>query len=831
MSERVKVREKTSHCLVKTNRQSGFTFLLSLKGQFSVCTFTIFSILVCCLPTRTLAQLSISHPVARQVVQRGSDGNGRLFVTGQLNTVSADRIEAQLTPVTNGVGVATGWQALQRDAQLNLFWGQITGAGGWYILTVRATLNGQIISQTTLQPVGIGEVLITAGQSNSRGLGIGDNDLGSITDRVSTIDTINHYYPPNGLPLNSSGDPMPFPTYKALSATKRIFPMGESSWGWGELGDYLVNRYNVPVVFYDAGWDSSTIENWINSANGIPACNRYWCNAEWPNLQPYTNLKNILQYYGSTGGIRAVLWHQGEAEYGDNTSGSVPFYTDRLRQLIQKSRQDFNNRPIPWVVARVSFDGSINKPDLITKQLEVINTIGFNTFQGPLNDTIINRNAGSVDVHFRNLQRPIVHPQYFLNPTSIPANMGLSRFARNWNNSLDNSFFQQAPPLLPEQFALTGNLPNIVQQGSTLSIPFVSMGTFNGDNQWQVQLLDTQGRFQSVLGGGSSSPIQVTLPSSLTTGSYRVRVVATNPTVPAVPSSIFQIGTPVSPTDLQLTMNSSRRTAPVNDTITITIRVQNQGPVTATKVVIQDRLPANMVFESGLGMVHQNGVISATITQIPSGSLASISFRVRLLATGSYQNSAEIMQVDNPDPDSRPGSGTADGEDDAASIDVRSVISNDSAFFASPNPNQFPMPTVQSNQPVVDPAQADLQLRLVVNRRTPLLNEVVTYTLIVSNRGGATATNINVAVYLPASQTFVLGNDLVVNGGILTGTINSLPANSSTQLVFRAQILALGTGLVKAQIIAASPTDPDSTPNNGTDNGEDDTAQVDVRGL
>ena len=237
----------------------GYSFAAHRPG------FLLFCSLIYCwlLTTPALAQLQISYPVSRLVVQRGADGNGRLFVSGQLNTVAADQIEAQLTPVAAGQGVATAWQPLQRNPQQNLFWGQITGSGGWYVLTVRAILNGQVINQTTVLPVGIGEVLITAGQSNSRGLGIGDNDLGATSDRVSTIDTINHYYPPGNSPLYSSGDPMPFPTFKALTATKRIFPMGESSWGWGELGDYIVNRYNVPVVFYDAGWDSSTIEMFI----------------------------------------------------------------------------------------------------------------------------------------------------------------------------------------------------------------------------------------------------------------------------------------------------------------------------------------------------------------------------------------------------------------------------------------------------------------------------------------------------------------------------------------------------------------------------------------
>lgn len=492
-------------------------------------------------PLLTIAQLQITHPMSRLVVQRGTDGNGRLYVSGRL-TNAVDRVEARLTPVATGQGTDTGWQTVQSSPANNIFLGYITATGGWYVLTVRTIVGNASTAQAVVQPVGIGEVFITAGQSNARGLGSGDNDLGTATDRVNAIDSINHSYPPGAQALVSSGDPMPVPVFKALTATRRVFPMAESSWGWGELGDYVVNRYNVPVAFYVTGWDASTVENWINTANGIPACNRYYCVENWPNLQPYTNLKNVLTYYASMAGVRAVLWHQGEAEYGDANSGSIQDYANRLTSLIQKSRQDFGGRNMPWVVARASFDGSTARPDVVAKQEQVINTAGLNVFQGPYNDTIINRNAGSVDVHFRNASR-IASPTYYLNQTGIPQEMGLSRFARNWNNSLTNTFFQNAVPVTPTQFAVTNTLSDYVLPGSNVSVSFSTLGTFNADNQWQVQLLDSVGHYQTVLGSGSTSPIQVTLPSSYRSGRYQIRVVSTSPAMPAVPTNVFQITT------------------------------------------------------------------------------------------------------------------------------------------------------------------------------------------------------------------------------------------------------------------------------------------------
>lgn len=779
-------------------------------------------------PAFAVAQLQLSHPMPRLVVQRGTDNNGRIYVSGRL-TSAVDRVEAQLTPVSPGQGTATDWQTVQTNPANGLFLGFVTGTGGWYVLTVRTIVNNAETARVTMQPVGIGEVFITAGQSNSRGLGSGDNDLGTATDRVNAIDSINHSYPPGAQALVSSGDPSPVPVYQPLTAGRRIFPMAESSWGWGELGDYVVNRYNVPVAFYVAGWDGSTVENWINSANGTPTCNRYYCVENWPNLQPYTNFKNILTYYASMAGVRAVLWHQGEAEFGDAGSGSIPQYRDRLTALIQKSRQDFGGRNLPWMVARASFDGSSTRPEIVNIQQQVIDTPGLNVFQGPYNDTLINRNAGTSDVHFRNAQRPSIHPRYFLNPNTIPVTMGLSRFARNWNNSLNNAFFQNAQPITPTQFAVTGTLAEYILPGATIDVSFATLGTFAGDNQWQVQLLDSLGHYKAILGSGPASPVRVTLPNAYQSGRFQVRVVATSPGLAAVPSNLFRITTQPSTTDLSVSMAISQRTPGVNEPVTITIVVRNDGANAATSVSVRNRLPDNLAVISTSGLALNGNVLTGTIASLGAGTRAVVNFVAQPTAAGTYRNAVEIISSSLTDPDSQPNSGTGDGQDDAASLDFRTRQAS-GAVFASPNPNQVPLPPVASNQPVPDPAKADVSLSLSVSNRVPQLSDIITYTLTLSNRGGQTATGLGVSASLPTGQTFVPGDDFALSNGSLVGGVSSLSPNSSFSIRFRAQVTALGPGTCTAQVVSASQPDPDSAPGNGVDNGEDDTARTDVRG-
>ena len=540
--------------------------------------------------------------------------------------------------------------------------------------------------------------------------------LGANTDRVNAIDSINHSYPPGAQALVSSGDPFPVPRFKALTAGRQVFPMAESSWAWGELGDYVVNRFNVPVTFYVAGWDAAISQDWKNTANGIPACNRFYCVENWPNLQPYTNLKNIMQYYLSVAGARAVLWHQGESEYGDASSGSIPAYADNLINVIQRSRQDFGGRNISWMVARASYDGSVERQAVIDKQNQVINTGGLNVFPGPANDYFKLRNAGSNDVHFRNSSRPSPHPQYYLNNNTIPQDMGLSILARSWNNSLDNAFFQNAQPITPTQFAVTGNLAKYVLPGAPLSrYPFATLGSFNGDNQWQVQLLDSLGQYLSVLGSGTSSPIQVTLPGNLQSGRFQIRVVASSPAIPAVPSNLFQI---TNQADVSLDMAINQRIPEINNPVTITVTVRNDGIGQATGIVVRNRLPPNLAFVSSSDFSANESILTSSALVLNVGEGKVLTFVAQPTAAGGYQNAAEVAQQTTTDSDSQPNSGTGDGQDDVAQIDFRTRQSGN-ALYVSPNPNQVPLPAVISNQPTPNPNKADVSISLAVNTEHP----------------------------------------------------------------------------------------------------------------
>lgn len=132
-------------------------------------------------------------------------------------------------------------------------------------------------------------------------------------------------------------------------------------------------------------------------------------------------------------------------------------------------------------------------------------------------------------------------------------------------------------------------------------------------------------------------------------------------------------------------------------------------------------------------------------------------------------------------------------------------------------------------------ARADLSLTKVASTSTPSIGQTVNYTLTLTNGGPAAATNVTVADVLPGGLTYVAGS---IAGGSsrsasppnLSWTVTTLASGASTNLTFSATIDA-PTGAAgeydnRAQVTASQQPDPDSTPNNGTGNAEDDRASA-----
>jgi hypothetical protein len=371
----------------------------------------------------TSAQITISFPVNRAVFQRNSSNAGMIPISGTFQT-RVERIDARLTPIMGGIAI--DWVTIAVNPNFGIFTGGIFAQAGWYKLEVRALRGVNVVGISTIEKVGVGEVLIIAGQSNAQGYENRGNPPAN-DERVNCITNFFSY--------GQTAEP-PFPIIAQITQNVKIAPFGNGSWCWGKLGDLLAEKLNVPILFINTGFEAMGIEAWSKSAEGERGQDFYSGNFALPGY-PYENLKKSLHYYANMFGVRSILWQQGETDNDMRTTTEK--YRKNLEHLISKSRSD-TGKNLSWIISRSSRVTSGIYQPVIDAQNQVIQNYS-NTFEGPNTDLITERTDG---VHF------------FGN--------GLVELAEAWNAKLDLNFFSKAISISPSSplfFDLNCNTDNL----------------------------------------------------------------------------------------------------------------------------------------------------------------------------------------------------------------------------------------------------------------------------------------------------------------------------------------------------------------------------------
>ncbi|MBP6618721.1 MAG: hypothetical protein KA188_00625 [Leadbetterella sp.] len=391
------------------------------KYLFSIVGFYLLSIML------SNAQISIKIPYEKSVFQRNNSNIGNIYITGTLEQ-DADRIEARLVPRISNQGQQTEWKIIDNIIDGQSFTGSIEGQGGWYRLEIRAVLSDQVTFTKNIDKVGIGEVFVIAGQSNAQGDGRFSNAKSSTDERVLAYEP--NYFDHNTALIQNFPDFLTIDKFTNISSSTNIGPLGFTAWCWGELGDLLVKKLNVPILFYNASLSGTSTENWLSSVSGKDTYHVV-TGVKFEKFMPYHALRRTLHSLVSIYGVRSILWHQGESDAISRVSELT--YFNNLRDLIQESRNNIGEK-IPWVVSKASrYEGS-NYPSIISGQNRVISNIE-SVWAGPATDDI-------------QPFRP--DGAHFENNNSIN---GLSLLADAWNTSLSSQFFTQIIPILPKGLA------------------------------------------------------------------------------------------------------------------------------------------------------------------------------------------------------------------------------------------------------------------------------------------------------------------------------------------------------------------------------------------
>ncbi len=251
--------------------------------------------------------------------------------------------------------------------------------------------------------------------------------------------------------------------------------------------------------------------------------------------------------------------------------------------------------------------------------------------------------------------------------------------------------------------------------------------------------------------------------------------------------------------DLAVDKTVADDTLTAGSTASYTITVTNNGPDSASNVVLTDILPTDLTFSSS---VVSQGTFDSTAGTWSFASLAS----------GSSATLTLVATVNN---------GTA----------VSTVITNSASVDADESDSNPANNTDSVDLTVIagpgNPA-IDLVVDKSVSPANPLAGDTVTYTITVTNNGVDAATNVVVADVLPAGVTYVSQSPIgSYNTTTHNWTVGNLAVGGSATLTLAATVdagVAAGTTITNSA--TATATENDVNPANNTD-----TADVVVRAV
>jgi len=323
------------------------------------------------------------EPDPHEVIQRSDDNTGTFSIAGLLK-VPAEQVDGRLIPLdpAGAQGQEGPWEMVDEGPLGTTFSGSLSGTGGWYRMELRLWKNGEPFDVMVVEPLGIGEVFITSGQSNSANSG--EVLLSPADPRVSA-------WGPAG--WQKALDPQPIAT-------------GGGGTPWPALGDLLVERFQVPVGFISIGWGGTRVDQWLPFAiDGL-----------------YDRFLLALEEVGP-GGARAILWHQGESDAYTLTSAAI--YQERLETVIEATRGD-GGWNVPWGVARASYLPGLTQESMDSVVAGQNGTIEADplTFPGPYTDDMLGPEWRYDEVHF-NEAGLIEHANRWNDAIELPPCVGL----------------------------------------------------------------------------------------------------------------------------------------------------------------------------------------------------------------------------------------------------------------------------------------------------------------------------------------------------------------------------------------------------------------------
>ena len=252
--------------------------------------------------------------------------------------------------------------------------------------------------------------------------------------------------------------------------------------------------------------------------------------------------------------------------------------------------------------------------------------------------------------------------------------------------------------------------------------------------------------------------------------------------------------------DLSITKTVDTATPNQAESVGFTVSLKNDGPDDATGVIVRDAIPPGLRLINAIPSRGNYDPATGlwTIPSVAAGTTVTLRWITEVQSGAPITNIAELVGVDQKDPDSVADNGVID-EDDLDNVSIT-------------------------------PRVADVKVAASVDNEEPLVDEVITITFNAENEGTLGATGIVASALIPPGLEVL---SAVPSRGLYdasTGrwSLGTLDVNENANLVVTARVLERGTRQVPIAIVAMDQFDRDSTPGNN-EIDEDDQVELIIR--
>lgn len=268
-------------------------------------------------------------PVDWQIIQQDREGCGALSLKGRWNHPDPGKVEVRL--VREDTGVATlDWQPATTtpdhtwSAELHHI-----PAGGLYRLETRLNHQGNIAGEWSIRGdirhfLGVGDLWIIAGQSNSAGYGRGP-----------------YCDPPElGVHLFRNSQTWALAAHPMNDATDTQHPVNRETANPGHspylhFGRLLLRELGHPIGLIQTALGGSPLSAW-NPTQGTAVL--------------YENMLNCAKEAG--GRVRGILWYQGESDTG--TDADADAYAQRFCRAVEAWRAALGDAELPVLTVQLN---------------------------------------------------------------------------------------------------------------------------------------------------------------------------------------------------------------------------------------------------------------------------------------------------------------------------------------------------------------------------------------------------------------------------------------------------------------------------------------------